>query len=83
MDKKQITILAISALTDFIITFGTALGTAMVQGGTTQLPTPAVVMFAAIGALVSGARTVQQYLKGLQEKEQAVEQTKVEEQAKN
>lgn len=56
-------ILIISAFTDFVITTGTSVGTAMVATGNAQLPTHAVTLLAVLGGLVSAARTIQQALK--------------------
>jgi hypothetical protein len=56
-------ILLITALTDFIINAGTALGTAMVAQGNAQIPSAAVIILAVIGGTVAAARTVQQALK--------------------
>ncbi len=56
-------VLLITALTDFIISAGTALGTAMVAQGNAQIPGAAVIILAVIGGVVAGARTVQQALK--------------------
>jgi hypothetical protein len=56
-------ILLIAALTDFIISAGTALATAMVAQGNAAIPSPAVIILAAIGGTVAAARTVQQALK--------------------
>lgn len=61
--KSEWAILIISALTDFIITAGTSLATAMVASGSAQMPSNAVVLLAGLGALVSAARTIQQALK--------------------
>lgn len=65
-------VLIISAFTDFIITAGTALTTAMVAAGSAQLPTPAIILLAIIGGLVSGARTIQQALKATPEQSAAL-----------
>ncbi len=65
-------ILIISALTDFIITAGTALTTAMVAAGSAQLPNSAIVLLATIGGLVSAARTIQQALKATPEQSKAL-----------
>jgi len=54
--------LAISALTAFIVTFGTSLTTAMMATGTAQLPSAAVLAAAGIGALTTAARDVQKWL---------------------
>ena len=65
-------ILLISAFTDFVITAGTALTTAMVAQGTAQMPSAAILLLAVIGGLVSGARTVQQALKATPEQTAAL-----------
>lgn len=57
------TILIISALTDFLITVGTSLSTAMVATGSAAMPNKAVVMLSLIGGIVAAARTIQQTLK--------------------
>ena len=56
-------VLAISALTDFIITSSTALTAAMVSSGSAQLPGKAVIVLALLGGIVAMARTVQQALR--------------------
>jgi hypothetical protein len=56
-------ILIISAITDAVITGGTALTTAMVAAREMALPSPAVWLLVSIGGLVSAARTIQQALK--------------------
>lgn len=61
--KSEWWILIISALTDAIINGGTAITTAMVATGSAQMPSTAVLILAGVGALVSGARTIQQALK--------------------
>jgi hypothetical protein len=57
------TVLAISAGTDFIISFGNALVSSMVEGKTGELPSSASLLIACLGALVAFARTIQQGLK--------------------
>ena len=61
--KTAWAVLLISALTDFIISFGNALVSAMVEGKTGELPSYASLLIASMGALVAFARTVQQGLK--------------------
>lgn len=61
--KTAWVILIVSALTDFIITAGTSLGTAMVATGSAEFPSHAVMLVAIVGGAVSGARTIQQALK--------------------
>jgi len=61
--KTAWVVLTISAGTDFVISFGTALSTAMVAADQVKLPNEAVWLLATIGGLVAGARTVQQALK--------------------
>lgn len=56
-------ILIVSALTDFVITVGTSITTAMVATGSAQFPSDAVVLLACLGGGVSAARTIQQALK--------------------
>ncbi len=63
MLTTQWTILAVSALTDGVITGGTAIMTAMVGAGSTAMPGKAVILLAVIGGVVAAARTVQQALK--------------------
>lgn len=65
--KTEWIILLVSALTDAIITFGTAISAAMVTNGTATMPGTAVLVLAGIGALVSFARTIQQALKATPE----------------
>lgn len=65
--KSEWTILLVSALTDAIITFGTAISAAMVTNGTATMPSTAVLVLASIGSLVTFARTVQQALKATPE----------------
>jgi hypothetical protein len=62
--KMAWVVLGISAITDGVITGGTALMSAMVAGGNTGMPTKAVIVLACVGAMVQAARTVQQALKG-------------------
>jgi len=57
------TILLISAITDMIITAGTAITSAMVATGSAEIPSHAVLLLAVIGGLVAAARTIQQALK--------------------
>ena len=61
--KVAWTILLISAFTDFVVTVGTSLGTAMVATGSAQMPSNAVLLLSVIGGMVAAARTVQQALK--------------------
>lgn len=70
-------IVLISALTDFIITGGTALTTAMVAAEGTQLPSIAVLIVSGIGGLVAFARSVQGALKASSEVTAAVAGTPV------
>jgi hypothetical protein len=63
MNRTQGVILLVSAATDFVITMGTSLTTAMVAMGTTEMPSKAVVVVALIGGGVAFARTIQQALK--------------------
>lgn len=56
-------VLMISAVTDFIITAGTGLTTAMVATGSTSMPNKATVLLMLIGGLIAMARTIQQALK--------------------
>jgi hypothetical protein len=65
--KIEWTILLITALTDFVITSGTAINTAMVATGSAQMPSTPVMLVAIIGGLVVGSRTVQQALKATPE----------------
>lgn len=60
------TVLIISAVTDFIITTATALGTAMMATGAAAIPNDAVIVVALLGGLASGARTIQQKLNSTQ-----------------
>jgi hypothetical protein len=61
--KSQWTILLVSAFTDFIISFGTAVMAGMVGNGAAVIPPPAVLILAGVGGLVAFGRTVQQALK--------------------
>lgn len=63
------TILLISAFTDFVITSGTAIGTAMVATQEIQMPSEPVILMALIGGIVQAARTIQQALKAAQSPE--------------
>lgn len=65
--KTAWVVLLISALTDCVINFGTALGSAMVATGSTQLPNKAVLLLCSLGGVVAAARTVQQALKSTPE----------------
>ena len=60
-------IVLISALTDFVITGATAITSAMVASGNSELPSKAVLVLAVLGGIVSAARTVQQALKATPE----------------
>ncbi len=64
---KGTTILLVSAGTDFVINFGTALTAAMVAQGEAVLPSVPVLILSALGGLVAFARTIQQALKSQQE----------------
>lgn len=57
-------ILLVSAMTDFVITAGTSMGTAMVATGSAQFPSHAVILLSTLGGAVSAARTIQQKLVG-------------------
>ena len=61
--KSEWAVLIISALTDMIISTGTALTAAMVATGEARIPNEAVIVLAAIGGIVAAARTIQQALK--------------------
>ena len=65
--KTEWAILLISAITDFIISTGTALSAAMVATGEARLPNDAVLVLALVGGLVAAARTIQQTLKATPE----------------
>ena len=65
--KSEWVALVISALTDFIISAGTALTSAMVATGEAHVPSEAVLILALVGGLVAGARTIQQALKSTPE----------------
>lgn len=65
--KTAWTILLISAFTDFVITVGTALTSAMVATGSPQMPSDAVLALAFIGGATAAARTIQQALKATAE----------------
>lgn len=61
--KTAWAILLISALTDFIISAGTAITAAMVATGSAQMPDTPVIVLSVIGGVVAFARTIQQALK--------------------
>jgi len=61
--KIEWLILIISAITDAIITGGTALISAMVATEQVAMPSEAVWLLVSIGGIVSAARTIQQGLK--------------------
>jgi hypothetical protein len=61
--KSEWVALIITALTDLIISAGTALMSAMVATGSAQIPNDAVIVLALLGGIVAGARTMQQALK--------------------
>ena len=61
--KTAWTILVISAFTDLVINSGTALMAAMVATKEVTMPSGPVWLLAAVGGIVSAARTVQQALK--------------------
>lgn len=65
--KTAWAILLISALTDFIISAGTAITAAMVATGSAQMPDTPVIVLSVIGGVVAFARTVQQALKNAAE----------------
>lgn len=56
------TTLAISFLSDFVISAGGAMLTAMVASGQTEVPKPAVMIFAIVTGLVAAGRRVQALL---------------------
>jgi hypothetical protein len=57
------TILIISALTDFMISFGTALSAAMVVNQAVGMPGAPAILISALGGMIVASRTVQQALK--------------------
>ena len=61
--KTEWLILLISAGTDALISFGTAVSAAMVTQGSVAMPSRAVLLLATVGGLVAAARTIQQALK--------------------
>ena len=61
--KTAWAVLIISALTDFVISTGTALSAAMVATGEARLPADAVIVLSLVGGVVAAARTIQQALK--------------------
>ena len=65
--RTEWAILIISALTDLIISTGTALSAAMVATGEARLPNDAVIILSLVGGLVAAARTIQQALKATPE----------------
>jgi hypothetical protein len=60
-------ILLVSAFTDFIITAGTGLTTAMMATGNAALPNKATILFMLLGGVVAASRTIQQALKSTPE----------------
>lgn len=54
--------LIISFVTDFVIAAGSCLTAAMVAGGSTNVPSTAVLIYSLISGLVIGARRVQALL---------------------
>ncbi len=68
-------VLIISAFTDFIITTGTAITSAMVGTMSAQLPNKGVMLLAITGGVVSAARTIQQALKSTPETTAALKGT--------
>lgn len=70
--KTAWVILVISAFTDFVITVGTAITSAMVAAGNAQMPNKPVVLLALIGGAVSAARTIQQALRKTDENTEAL-----------
>lgn len=58
-------VVLISALTDFIITFSTALMTAMSVSEVVGLPDRPTLLLAGLGGLVVAMRTIQQALKAM------------------
>ena len=54
--------LVISFITDFIISAGGAVSTAMVATGSTALPTKATAVFAVVTGLVAASRRIQALL---------------------
>jgi hypothetical protein len=61
--KTAWAILLISAFTDFIVSAGTSLTSAMVATGKAEMPARAVIVLALLGGLVQLARTIQGALK--------------------
>jgi hypothetical protein len=61
--KTAWAILLISAITDMLISSGTAISAAMVATGSTVMPTTPVIVLSLIGGIVAFARTIQQGLK--------------------
>ena len=61
--SREITILLVTAGTDFIILSGTSITAAMMAKGDAMLPTWPVLLVSLIGGLVAFARTIQQALK--------------------
>jgi len=73
--KTAWTILAVSAFTDFIISFGTALSAAMLAADKAQIPDWPALIIALIGGAVASARTIQQALKASVETKAAITNT--------
>lgn len=61
--KVAWTILIITALTDFLISFGTALSAAMVVNQVVGMPGAPAVLISALGGVIVASRTIQQALK--------------------
>lgn len=61
------TVLLISSMTDFVITLGTGLTTAMLATGAAAMPTKAVWLVCVLAGSVQAARTIQQALKATPE----------------
>lgn len=56
-------VLLLTALTDFVLSFGTALSAAMVVNQVVGMPSAPAILISAIGGLMVACRTIQQALK--------------------
>jgi len=56
-------ILLVSALTDFAITAGGSITSAMLATGSAEIPSKGVILIALVAGIMSAARTIQQALK--------------------
>lgn len=81
MDKRIITIVSVSSMTTFVITFGSSILSAVAESK--SMPSDLTLLVAFTGALIAVARKVEDYLKNSLDKEQAVEKKEFQLQAQN